>query len=143
MKHKIILLFLITFILATTVQAQKNKKCKLVHDKELDMDVYQDVDTPPMANENLLDSIMLSESFKFKPISKKYPEGQMVRIAYMIEKDGKPTLIKVLSPKGDKEIDAEAKRIVSLLPIHKPGMCAQEPVPCNGNINMRLYEQKK
>jgi hypothetical protein len=128
----------------TITIGQKTKKCKLVHDKELNMEVYQSVDSvAEPINENALEDYLLSDKIIFKGISKKYPDDQMVRMAYMIGTDGKASLIKVLSPIGDKEIEQEAKRIISLFPTHKPCKCGNEAVPCNGGINIRLVPRKR
>jgi hypothetical protein len=136
---------LLSLFICTTAHAQKKKKCAPVFDKELGMEVYHnvDADTANWINSDAAADTMTSENFRFKTISKKYPEDQMVRIAYVTGTDGKPILIKVLSPVGDKEIDEEAKRLVNMLPFGKPCKCNGEPVPCSNGLNMRLYPRKK
>lgn len=55
----------------------------------------------------------------------------MAKIAYVIGLDGKTRLIKVPSPKNDKDIEEHAKRIISLLPPHKPCKCGKTYVECD------------
>ena len=145
MKQKIT--FTILLLLLYTVghaQNQLKTKCKTVHDKELGMDVYADVDSSAISiNDESFNDLLLSKEFRFKEVSKKYPEGQMVNFAYMIGTDGKAAFIKVLSPKGDKEIEEEAKRLTAMIPVYKPCKCGQEAVPCVGKINMRLVRKDK
>ncbi len=143
MKNKIPAVLLLTFLFSN-VLAQKLKKCTLFYDKELGMSIYQDVDSAAVPlRENSLDSVFLSDNFKFKSITNKYPEKQMVKIGYIIDKNGNPSLLKVFYPTGDKEIEAEAKRLVGLIPLHKPCKCKQEAVPCYGVISMPLVSRKK
>ena len=139
-------IFLLTCLFATG-QAQTGGKdhrtCQLVYHKDLDMNVYRTVDVPASADEHVMDSIMMSDSFKFRAVSKKYSSNQMVRLAYLIDKDGTPKLLKVFDPKNDKEIEEEAGRIIGLLPIHSPAMCGQEPVQSTAILNIRLYPKDR
>jgi hypothetical protein len=119
-------------------------KCKKEFDKELGIATYIDVDTAARpVNENAFNEFFNGEVFKDIKVSKKYPDDQMVKIAFMIGIDGKASLIKVLEPKNDKEITQEAQIIVNFIPLHKPCKCGTVAVPCNGNISFPLYNKKK
>ncbi len=119
-------------------------KCKQQFDKELGILVYRDIDTAARpVSEYAFKEFFNAEVFKDINTSKKYPDDQMVKIAFMIGVDGKASLIKVLEPKNDKEINQEAQIIVNFIPLHKPCKCGNVPVPCNGNINFPLYKKKK
>jgi hypothetical protein len=124
--------------------AQENKTCRKVYDKDLKMKVYESVDRPARPlNASSFDSLVVSGSLDFKGIRKTYPQDQLVKIAYMIGTDGRSTFLKVISPKRDKDIEREARRIVSLLPPYQPGLCGQEPVACHAIINIPLTAPKK
>lgn len=119
-------------------------KCKKEFDKELGILVYKDIDTAARpVSTHAFNEFFNAEVFKDIKTSKKYPDDQMVKIAFMIGVDGKATLIKVLEPKNDKEINQEAQIIVNFIPLHKPCKCGNVAVPCNGNINFPLYNKKK
>jgi hypothetical protein len=118
--------------------------CKKEFDKELGIAVYKNIDSAAKP----IDAAKFNEFFNaevFKDIktSKKYPDDQMVKIAFMINVDGTASLIKVLEPKNDKEITNEAQVIVNFIPPHKPCKCGTVAVPCNGNISFPLYNKKK
>jgi hypothetical protein len=124
--------------------AQKKSKCKTTFDKELGIEVYKDVDsTSRPIDEDAFNDYFLSISGQFTNITKKYPDDQMVRFGYMVGVDGKMTLIKLLSPTGNKEIEDQVKKILNSAPLQKPCECDNEPVPCNGGISVRLYPKKK
>jgi hypothetical protein len=124
--------------------AQENKTCRKVYNKALKMKVYESVDRPARpANENSFDSLVVSGNLDFKGLAKTYPKHQMVKIAYMIGTDGRSTFIKVISPRGDKDIEREARRIVGLIPPYLPGLCGGEPVACHAVINLPLQAPEK
>jgi hypothetical protein len=145
MKNKRIIAILLSAFIFTALYSQTNerssnaKKCKADFDKEIGRDNYTDVETQPVFADNYItDSIFLTEKFTFKVPAKNHTDKEWVKFAYMIEKDGKTTFLKVLDPKSDKEIEDEAKRIVSLLPLYKPAMCGQDPVPTRMNIRFQM-----
>lgn len=145
MKKTYLLLpgFLSAFLFVSTY-AQETTNCRMAYDKELKMKVYASVDQPPKpARAESFDSLVVSGSLNFRGLSKTYPADQMVKIAYMIGTDGRSSFIKVISPKKDKDIEREARRIVGLLPPYTPGLCAQQPVACHAIINLPLTEPKK
>jgi hypothetical protein len=138
-KTATLLPYFLSAFLFTSGFAQENKTCRKVYDKELKMKVYESVDRPPRpANENSFDSLVVSGGLDFKGLTKTYPGDQMVKIAYMIGTDGRTTFIKVISPRGDKDIEREARCIVSLIPPYLPGLCGMEPVACHAIINLPL-----
>lgn len=145
MKHIIILSFFLIAVCTTGyAQKQQHSKCKLVHDKELDLDVYRDVDSSAaMLNDDSFNAVVLSKEFRFKGISKTYPEGQMVKIAYLIGTDGKASYIKVLDPKNDPEIESEAKRLIGLIPLYRPAKCGNNAVPSDARISVKLVRHYK
>jgi hypothetical protein len=144
--RKALNIFMMTFILTfghAQTKDQNTQTCQLTYDKDLGVEIYQRVEVQASVDEHKMDSTMLSDSFKFRAISKKYRSNQMVQLVYLIDKDGTPKLIKVLQPKKDPEIESEARRIISLLPIHTPAKCGQEAVPSIGNLNIRQYPKDK
>ena len=141
MTHKLtlILVFTIMFVNGQAQKSQKNK-CKPIFDKEINREVYENVDTQPVfADTTINDNILVSEKFKFKVSSKNHKDKEWVKFTYMIEKNGSSSFIKVISPKGDQEVEDEAKRIVSLLPIYKPAMCGLDSVPTRVNISFPMH----
>jgi hypothetical protein len=147
MKKKAILIFLLAGIFIKGYSQKNNKsKCKMIHDKELGLNIYKNIDSSAVIiNEDAFNELILSQDFGFKGITKKYPSGQRVKIAYMINVDGKADFIKVIEPKGDNEIEAEAKRLIAMIPIYKPCKCNQEVVACDAKLNLPLIkvERKK
>ena len=68
MTHKLtlILVFTIMFVNGQAQKSQKNK-CKPIFDKEINREVYENVDTQPVfADTTINDNILVSEKFKFK-----------------------------------------------------------------------------
>lgn len=136
---KLILLFLIaSFQLACSQKQSKN--CVMVHDKESNRDYYTKSDTPPDYPEGIENSTKFITS-SFKVPNKKYDTDQKVAFTYIIEKDGTPSLMKLISPL-DKEIEAEVIRVLSIMPKYIPAKCGSEPVPANAEISFRLYPKK-
>ncbi len=145
MKHKtLFLLLLIVMCITTYAQNYKNKtaeiKCKVVHDKALDRDFYENLDTDPM-EDSLLDWLKFIAA-NFKTPNKIYKEGQTLRFVYVIEADGKAAFGKLLNLKDDKDIEVEAKRMVDLLPPCTPGTCNGTAVASRVNIQFPLKSKK-
>ncbi|HEX8514612.1 MAG TPA: hypothetical protein VF868_00330 [Bacteroidia bacterium] len=144
MKNKLVTLCFTVFIV-NTLFCQQNvkgriKKCKPVFDKEIGRDNYTDVETQPVfADTTITELILITEDFKFKVPAKNHKDNEWVKFSYMIEKDGKSTFLKVLDPINDKEVENEAKRIVSLMPLYMPATCTQEPVPTRMNIRFKIH----
>ena len=67
----------------------------------------------------------LKENYKFpKDKAGNYIRGKAV-VSFVINKEGKPEIIKVEGPK--KELNEEAGRIISLIPTMTPGQLAGKP----------------
>jgi len=137
-------------LLSIGTYAQKKKrsaateKCRLVYDKEINREVYLNTDTEPVFVNDTTDGMFwLADNFQFTPVSKVYKEDQRVKFAYVIEKDGHSSFIKLFYPEGDQEIEAQVKRIIPLIPLYKPATCGGEPVPTHAIITMRLYSKKR
>ena len=145
MKNKMLLLSLLMLMYITTY-AQKHKhktaevKCKLVYDKELGRDFYENLDTT-IKEDSLMDWLKFI-SVNFKAPDKTYKEGQMVKFDYLIEATGKAVFVKLLNLTDDKELEAEAKRLVSLLPPYTPGTCNGTPVASKASIQFPMKSKK-
>jgi len=123
-----------------TGHAQKKNKCKSIFDKQLGIQVYNEVDSIAKPyDKDAFDDYLLSKSGQFKNITKKYSVDEMVKISYMVGLDGKMTLIKLLSPIEDKEVENQVKQILSSAPLQRPCKCDTKPVPCSAYLSMRLY----
>ena len=142
-KTTIILLLTLMFVNGNaqkSVKENHNNKCKLILDKEINREVYENGDTQPVfADTTISETLFVSEKFKFKVSSKNHKDKEWVQFAYMIEKNGSSTFLKVITPKGDLEVEEEAKRIISLMPIYKPAMCGQDSVPMKVNIRFPMH----
>lgn len=144
MTNRLFLLFLLTFAL-TTGHAQKKsdgKKCPLIYQKEFDRKFYTDLDVLPEfvdKKTKVLDFIPKN----FKVPNKNYKEGQQIKFAWLVEKNGTSTFLKLLYPKDDKELEEEAKRIISTLPLYTPAMCGHDTVTCKIDINFPLTSGKE
>ena len=94
-------------------------KCKLEYDDEVNKEVYVNLDVyPEVLDENFTETEFITRNF-ITP-KKNYPEKQRVKFAWTVEANGNCSFLKLILPAGDKELEAEAKRIVSLLPIYTP-----------------------
>jgi len=62
----------------------------------------------------------IQKNLKYPPIAKEYGIAGKVYVSYIVEKDGSVTNVEVV--RGvDKNLDAEAVRVISSLPKYKPG----------------------
>jgi hypothetical protein len=145
MLNKSIFIILFSFLL-TGVQAQKKNipgmtDCKLVHDKKANRDyfirtdTYADEPTGFDSREFILANFRLPE--------KKYNKKDRIYFAYIVEKDGSVSFLKLLSLTGDKEIENEAKRIMNLMPKHLAARCAKEYVASMKEISFPVDWQNK
>ncbi len=113
------------------------EKCKPEFDYEIMMQVYTALDVyPEITDEKFTLFDFMGANFKI--LKKDYPEKTQIKFAWMVEKDGKCTFLKLISPSGDKDLEAEAKRVVALLPLYSPGLCGKVPVPCKVDYEFSL-----
>jgi hypothetical protein len=106
-----------------------NPKCKPEFDEEIMMQVYTELDVyPEIVDEKFTLFDFMDKNFKVP--KKDYPDKLKIKFIWMVEKDGKSTFLKLASPSNDKELEAEARRVVALLPLYSPGKCGTEAVPC-------------
>ena len=82
----------------------------------------------------------IQKNVKYPPIAKEYNITGKVYISFVVDKSGSVTNVKVV--RGvDKNLDAEAVRVIKSLPKYKPGMQKGKPVrvmftiPINFNLN--------
>lgn len=143
--------FFIIFMLAIgmCVAQKKKSKCKLVFDKYYGTEIYQDIDSisGPKLFDDDMDSVDLTFLHKFNSegLTKTYPIDQRLEFAYSSAPDGSNTLVKVFTPKDDKEIEARVKDLIASMPKdtkHKC-WCNGKVVPGVGSIRMRLYPKTK
>jgi len=141
MTHKLTLILLLTMMFVNGQAQKKDKnKCKPFFDKEINREVYEYTDTQPVfADTTISDNILVSEKFKIKVSSKNHKDKEWVKFIYIIEKNGSSTFLKVIYPKGDLEVENEAKRFVGLLPIYKPAMCGQDSVATRVDISLPMH----
>lgn len=131
----IILFFAIGFSYSQTT------KCKLEYDDEVNREVYVNLDVyPEVLDENFTETEFITKNF-ITP-KKDYNEKQRVKFAWTVEANGSCTFMKLILPAGDKELEAEAKRIVSLLPIYTPAKCNGQLVPCKVDFEFLLGTKK-
>lgn len=140
MKYKILTVILFTLIFTSGIaQKQSKNKCKLTVDKETGRELYEITDTyPSFADTSISDTLFITENFKFKVSSKNHNNNEWVQFAYVIEANGKPTFLKLITQNGDKEVEEEAKRIVSIMPTYTPAMCGDKAVPTRINIKFKM-----
>ncbi len=125
MKKLIYILSMLAFVKAN---AQMIDRCKPGFDTEVMMQVYTELDVyPEIKDEKFTLWEFMEKNFKLP--AKDYAKNTQVKFAWMVEKDGKCTFLKLISPAGDKEMEAEAMRVVGLLPPYSPGYCGKVPVP--------------
>ena len=90
----------------------------------------------------------MSEMFQFLAKNMSYPadaaargeEGRVV-LKFIVNQEGKPVEISVMQSVSP-ELDAEAIRVVSIMPQWKPGMVDGEPVRCNMVLPVTFKLQK-
>jgi len=139
-------LIVATFTFATSYgQKSKNSdkpKCKLVHDTDTDMDFYMDMTTyPEPIDTNFNDITFFLSTFKLP--NNNYDDNLKIKFIWLITKDGKCEFFKLAFPTGDKELEAEAKRVVGLMPKYIPAKCGQEPVICKSDFETSVGRLKK
>ena len=126
---------------AISISYSQTTKCKLEYDDEVNKEVYVNLDVyPEVLDENFTETEFISKNFKTP--NKQYPEKQRVKFAWTVEANGSCTFMKLILPAGDKELEAEAKRIVSLLPIYTPAKCNGQLVPCKVDFEFLLGSKK-
>ncbi|HWY09774.1 MAG TPA: hypothetical protein VN026_00540 [Bacteroidia bacterium] len=116
-------------------------KCKTEYDDEINKEVYVNLDVYP----EVLDDKFTETEFitaNFKTPKKDYYDKLRVKFAWIVETNGNCTFAKLITPVGDKEMEAEAKRIVSLLPIYTPGKCGGQSVPSKVDFEFTLGTKK-
>ena len=132
---KIITLF--TFLFFAKMNAQMIDRCKSGFDEEVMMQVYTELDVyPEIKDEKFTLWEFMEKNFKLP--AKDYSKNTQVKFAWMVEKDGKCTFLKLISPSGDKEMENEARRVIALLPLYSPGLCGKVPVPCKVDYEFSL-----
>ncbi|MGE0635004.1 MAG: hypothetical protein AB7G44_00170 [Bacteroidia bacterium] len=141
MKTKFILLFLFWFC-AAVAQEEKKQKCTLYFDKEFGRSFYYDMDIYPEFIDKKTDVLDFIPT-NFKVPTKKYKKNEQVQFAWLVEKNGTSTFLKLIYPPDDKELEEEAKRIVSMLPLYRPAMCGKDTFPCKIDINFSLTKKRK
>ena len=76
----------------------------------------------------------ISNNVKYPQIAKEYGIEGKVFVEFVVDKDGSVTDVKIL--RGvDKNLDAEALRVIRSLPKYKPGMQRGEPCKVIYNSN--------
>lgn len=126
MKKLIVLIIVLSFAKAN---AQMIDRCKPGFDEEVMMQVYTELDVyPEIKDEKFTLWEFMEKNFKLP--AKDYAKNTQVKFAWMVEKDGKTTFLKLISPPGDKEMENEARRVVAMLPLYSPALCGKVPVPC-------------
>lgn len=127
MKKIIFLLFVIAS--KNAISQYMDPKCKPEFDEEIMMQVYTDLTVyPEITDEKFTLFDFMDKNFKVP--KKDYADPLKIKFIWMVEKDGKSTFLKLASPTNDKELEAEAKRVVALLPLYSPAKCGTEAVPC-------------
>ena len=145
-------IFRLTFLILATLTfatsyGQKSKsadkpKCKLVHDTDTDMDFYLDMTSYPEPLDTNFKEINFFLS-NFKVPNKAYDDKLKLKFIWLINKDGKCEFFKLVFPTNDKELEAEAKRVVGLLPKYTPAKCGQEPVICKSDFETSIGRLKE
>lgn len=138
MKNLLSLLAVMAF---SGMNAQMIDRCKPGFDEEVMMQVYTELDVyPEVKDEKFTLWDFMEKNFKLP--AKEYSNNTQVKFAWMVEKDGKCTFLKLISPVGDKDLETEAKRVVALLPLYSPGLCGKVPVPCKVDYEFSLGKKK-
>ena len=121
-------------------------KKKIEEEEEITDEIYMVVEEMPLFNGCLDESCstleimkFISENTLYPPIAKENNITGRVFVSFVVGKTGKVTNVKIL--RGvDKHLDAEAVRVVSILPKFKPGKQRGKTVKVQYNvpINFRL-----
>lgn len=129
------------FLISLQVNAQMIEKCKPYFDYEIMMQVYTELDVyPEIKDEKFTLWDFMDKNFKLP--KKDYRDKTQVKFVWMVEKDGKCTFLKLLSPADDKELETEAKRVVGLLPLYSPAKCGNVAVPCRVDYEFTISGKK-
>lgn len=88
----------------------------------------------------------VQEMFKFINKNQKYPEkeksakitGKCV-VRFVVEASGKISNPQIFESSGNENLDKEAIRVVSIMPVWEPGKQKGKPVPVNFNLPFRFY----
>jgi hypothetical protein len=147
-KMKLRVLIILLCLTQTFFAQKKKSKCKLAFDKYYGIEMYEPVDsiTGPNLFESENDSIdfRFMEHFDANGLTKIYPVEQRLEFSYLSHPDGSNTLVKVHTPKDDKEIEAHVKDMIAKMPASKHKCwCNGKVVPGVGSVSMRLYPKTK
>lgn len=139
-------LIMATLNLATAYGQKSNSadktNCKLVYDNDTGMDLYINMTRyPEPSDTNFNDINFLLSSFKVP--NKNYDNKLKLKFIWLINKEGKCEFFKLAFPTNDKELEAEARRVVGLLPKYIPAKCGQEPVICKRDFETSIGSLKK
>ncbi len=139
MNLRVILVLLL--IVPFFAQAQKEpikgmNECKLVHDKKTNREYFKDLEYEA----ELPDGFNVLEFVKanFRLPKKKYNPKEKISFAYIVEKDGVVSFLKLLTLTTDKEIEDEAKRITGLMPKWLAARCGKDYVASMHDISFSV-----
>ena len=121
------LLLLVPFLSRAQKEPIKGiSECKLVHDKKANRDYFKNLDFEAELPDgfNVLEFVQAN----FRLPKKKYNPKDKISFAYIVEKDGHVSFLKLLTLTSDKEIEDETKRIVGLMPKWLAGRCGKDYV---------------
>lgn len=140
-------LLIVATLTFLNAHGQKNKgagknKCKVVRDTDTNMDFYIDLTSAPEPVDSTFDFWKFMYS-NFKLPDKNYADSQKIKIIWILNKEGKHEFFKVAFPANDKELETEARRIISLLPAYKPAKCGQEPVASKNDFEFSVGHWKE
>lgn len=139
MKKIIFILLIISSM--NSISQTMIERCKPEFDYEIMMQVYTELDVyPEIKDEKFTLWDFMEKNFKIP--QKDYGNKTQVKFAWMVEKDGKCTFLKLISPEGDKELESEAKRVVALLPLYSPAKCGIYPVACKVDYEFTVSGKK-
>ncbi len=133
--------FTLLLFFSVSFSFSQTTKCKTEYDDELNKEVYVNLDVyPEVLDDKFTETEFITKNFKTP--NKPYDPKQHVKFAWMVETNGNCTFAKLIFPSGDKEMEAEAKRIVTLLPIYTPGKCSGQIVPCKVDFEFIIGTKK-
>lgn len=136
-------LFLLLSVMLTefSISQEMIEKCKPHFDETVMMQVYTELDVyPEVKDEKFTLWDFMEKNFKIP--NKDYGNKTQIKFAWMVEKDGKCTFLKLISPPNDSELEKEAKRVVALLPLYSPAKCGIYPVPCMVDYEFTISGKK-
>lgn len=123
-------------------KSEEKIKCKLVYDTDTGMDLYINITSYPEPLDTNFNDINFFTS-TFEVPKKNYDDKLKIKFIWLITKDGKCEFFKLAFTANDKEIEAEARRVVGLLPKYTPAKCGQEPVICKKDFETSIGSLKK